>query len=140
MTIEQQIQKAYQDFSDAVDAIKATMPDGYSFNATATVQPVAVIDQFADDLGYQTVKANPDYVPAEYDLETMEETKPAEGEQIIPNDQTREDFIAEKHREFTVEQFFGQFARRNAERLKAEEAKELTKQTVAAIKATIVTK
>ena len=140
MTPEQQIQKAYKDFSDAVDVIKANMPDGYSFNATATVQPVAVIDQFADDLGYQTVKANPDYVPAEYDVDTMEETTPAKGEQTVPNDQTREQFVAEKHREFNAEQFFGQFAKRNAERLKAEEAKELTKQTVAAIKATIVTK
>ena len=140
MTTEQTIQKAYKDFSDAVDTIKANMPEGFSFNATATVQPTSVIDNFADELGYQEQIANPDFVPAERDMETMEETKPAVGEPTVPNNQTREEFVAEKHRDFNAEQFFGQFAKRNAERLKAEEAKELTKQTVAAIKATIVTK
>jgi len=103
-------------------------------------QPEEVINQFADDLGYQTVVANPDYIPAEYDMDTMEETTPAVGEQTLPNPQSREDFVSEKFDEFVSEKFFGQFAKRNAERLKAEEAKELTKQTVAAIKATIVTK
>ena len=140
MTTEQTIQKAYKDFSDAVDTIKASMPKGFSFNATATVQPTSVINNFADDLGYQEQVANPDYVPAEFDIKTMEETKAAVGEPTVPNDKTREEFVAEKHRDFNAEQFFGQFAKRNAERAKAEEARELTKQTVAAIKASIVTK
>jgi hypothetical protein len=103
-------------------------------------QPEAVINQFANDLGYQEQVANPDYIPAEFNAETMEETKAAVGEPTLPNKQSRTDFVSEKFDEFVAEQFFGQFAKRNAERLKAEEAKELTKQTVAAIKATIVTK
>ena len=108
-------------------------------------QPEAIINQFADDLGYQEQVANPDFVPAEF-TEYMEDgtvnpdyVNPV-GEATVPNKQSRTDFVSEKFDEFVAEQFFGQFARRNAERLKAEEAKELTKQTVAAIKATIVTK
>lgn len=103
-------------------------------------QPEEVINQFADDLGYQTVVPNPDYVPAEYNMETFEEITPAVGEPTVPNTQSRVDFVSEQFDEFVSEKFFGQFAKRNAERIKAEEAKELTKQTVAAIKSTIVTK
>ena len=140
MTTEQTIQKAYKDFSDAVDTIKASMPKGFSFNATATVQPTSVIDNFADDLGYQEQIANPDYVPAEFDMETMEETKPAVGEPTVPNNQTREEFVAEKHRDFNTKQFFGQFLQRNTTQAKMEEAEKITEAGFDAIRATIVTK
>ena len=102
-------------------------------------QPEAVINQFADDLGYQEQVANPDYVPAERNMETLEEIKPAVGEPTVANTQSRTDFVSERFDEFVAEQFFGQFAKRNAEQAKMVEAKELTKQTVDAIKATIVT-
>lgn len=102
-------------------------------------QPTAIINQFANDLGYQEVVSNPDHIPAVVDITTMEETSPAVGEPTIPNPQTRLEFVSERFDEFVSENFFGQFAKRNAERQKAEEAKQLARQTIDAIKATIVT-
>tara|TARA_R110000782_G_scaffold218580_1_gene305967 strand:- start:93 stop:443 length:351 start_codon:yes stop_codon:yes gene_type:complete len=103
-------------------------------------QPEAVITQFANDLGYQEQVANPDYVPAEYDTETMEETTPAVGEPTIANTDTRLQFVKDKFDDFVSKEFFGQFAKRNVERAKMAEAKELTEATIAAIKSTITTK
>lgn len=103
-------------------------------------QPEEVINAFADNLGYQAVVTNPEYTPAQYDAETMEIIVPAVGEPTKPNPQTRLQFVSEKFDDLVSDKFFGQFARRDAERLKAEEAKILAQQTVEAIKATIVTK
>ena len=117
-------------------------------------QPEEVINEFADNLGYQTIVTNPNYVPAQGSEQIVDpawtapenadplteappmipnpDHVPAVGEQMIDNPQTRLEFVSEK--------FFGQFAKRNAERLKMEEAKAVAKQTVDAIKATITTK
>jgi hypothetical protein len=102
-------------------------------------QPEAVITQFANDLGYQEQVANPDYVSAEYNMETMEETTPAVGEPTIANTQSRLEFVSADCDQFLAKDYFGRFAKRNAERAKMAEAKELTEATIAAIKSTITT-
>ena len=125
-------------------------------------QPEEVINEFADNLGYQTIVTNPNYVPAQGSEQIVDpawtapenadplteappmipnpDHVPAVGEQMIDNPQTRLEFVSERFDEFVSEKFFGQFAKRDAERLKMEEAKAVAKQTVDAIKATITTK
>ena len=125
-------------------------------------QPEEVIGQFADDLGYQEVVPNPDYVPAQ-GSETIQDPaweQPADfspidgvvpqvpnpdyvaqvGEPTIANPQSRTEFVSEKFDDFVSDKFFGQFARRNAERAAQETIKQTVEATKEAIKATITTK
>jgi hypothetical protein len=123
-------------------------------------QPVDVINDFADSLGYQTIVPNPNYLPA-VGNETIDDTSaeqvispagvpvypqianpdyvPALGEPTMENPQSRLEFVSERFDAFVSEKFFGQFAARNAEKIKLEEAKVLTQATVEAIKASITT-
>lgn len=124
-------------------------------------QPEEVINEFADNLGYQTVVPNPDYVPAQgsemmvdpewtqpegFDPMTDEtpmvpnpDYVPQVGEPTMPNPQSRLEFVSEKFDDFVSDKFFGQFARRNAEREAKALIEERIVQTKEAIKATIVT-
>lgn len=124
-------------------------------------QPEEVINTFADRLGYQEMVVNPDYVPAQ-GSETIQDPEwvkpegfdemvdtipqvpnpdyvPAVGEKMMTNPQSRTDFVSEKFDEFVSEQFFGQFARRDAERDAEQLIRTKVEETKAAIKASITT-
>jgi len=114
-------------------------------------QPEEVINEFADNLGYQTKVENPDHVPAQGsekivdpewvkpdDFDEMNDVPPmvdnpdyvpAVGERIIDNPQTRVEFVSEKFDDMAA-QWFSQFAERNATR----EAQATIKATVEATK------
>jgi hypothetical protein len=124
-------------------------------------QPEDVINQFADDLGYQTIVVNPDFVEAQgseqivdptweqpADFNPMTDTTPMVpnpdyvpqvGERTMPNPQSRVEFVSEKFDDFVSDKFFGQFARRNAERAALATVEQTVTATKEAIKATIVT-
>lgn len=57
---------------------------------------IDVPNSYADELGYQSVVPNPDYVPAVIDLNTGAITNPAVGEPTIPNPETKADFLRRK--------------------------------------------
>lgn len=123
-------------------------------------QPEEVVNLFADDLGYQTMVVNPDYVagqgsptmqdpdwvqPEDFDLMTEEIPQVPNpdyvaevGERMIENPQSRADFVSDKFDEMLID-WLTQFAERNAVR----EATRLAKEQVVArkgeLKATIVT-
>lgn len=102
-------------------------------------QPEEVINAFADDLGYQTVIPNPEYIPAVYEDVTLVELTPAVGEPTIPNPQSRIAFVSDRFDEFVSEKFFGQFAERNARRDAESIIKATVEATKEAVKATITT-
>jgi hypothetical protein len=112
-------------------------------------QPEEVITQFADDLGYQTVVTVPEEeLPAQVEVQQenhitkeMETvlTYPEGTEFTKPNPQTRLEFVSEKFDDFVSDKFFGQFARRDAERAARQMVEDTVIQTKEAIKETIVT-
>jgi hypothetical protein len=121
---------------------------------TATIsktitQPVDVINEFADNLGYMSTVSNPDYVPAQ-GLELMRDPNdpeqmilnpeyvPAVGEPTMDNPMSRVEFVSMKFDEMASD-WFAQFARRNAERTVREQIEQTVVATKEAIKATIAT-
>jgi len=124
-------------------------------------QPEEVINEFADNLGYQSKIENPDHVPAQgaekiidpewvkpADFNEMEDMPqmidnpdyvPAVGERIIDNPQTRVEFVSEKFDDMAA-LWFSQFAERNATRAAKETIKQTVEATKTAIRETITTK
>lgn len=123
-------------------------------------QPEEIINEFADNLGYQSVVKNPDYKPAEgseliqdpnwvepegFDpvndrapLVPNPDYKPAVGEPVITNPQTRIEFVSEMFDEM-ASTWFSQYAERNARRAAEDTVKQTVAATKQAVKATIST-
>lgn len=57
---------------------------------------IEVPNQFADELGYQSVVTNPNYIPDVVDPTTFTVITPAVGEPTIPNPETKADFLKKK--------------------------------------------
>lgn len=109
-------------------------------NTTITASityPKVEIDNFADNLGYQTMVVNPDYVPPVGSPTIPDPTwegnagdapevanphyvEPV-GEPTIANPETREDFVKRLFKEMAVK-WFTQFAERDITRMKSQEA------------------
>lgn len=94
-------------------------------------QPIEVIEEFADNLGYQSVIHNPGYFPAVGDT-------PAVGTPTLPNPETKLEFVSRKFDE-NATAFFGQFAEREARRASESTIAATVDATKAAIAATITT-
>lgn len=123
-------------------------------------QPEEIVNLFADDLGYQTMVVNPDYVagqgsetmqdpeweqPEDFDPMTGEIPQVPNpdyvaqvGEQMIENPMTRSEFVSMKFDEMLTD-WLTQFAERNALRAATAHTKEQVKLQKEALKETIVT-
>lgn len=107
----------------------------YTFTASITY-PAADVEAFADQLGYQTQVENPDYIPSDFNPDTMEEVTPAVGSPTISNPETREDYVKRLFKDMVVS-WFTQFAERNISQAKAAEARETVETLKEQIRASI---
>ena len=114
--------------------------------------PVDEINAFADKLGYQTVVANPDYVPSvggeempdpAFEGDVIDAPQipnpdyvPAVGEPTMDNPESREEFVKRLFKGVATK-WFTQFAERDITRAKQQEAQEAIEQVKSNIEAAI---
>jgi hypothetical protein len=92
-----------------------------TINASLTY-PLSELEKFADNRGYQSVIANPDYV-ATFDLETGKQTDNGLP-QTLPNPETRTEFVKRWFKDQAVTLFAVDF-KRDAEAQARDMAKQL---------------